>query len=188
MKGQPAIFLDRDGTLIEDRGDLASPTQVVFFPNTVDALRVLAPHFLLFIVTHQPGIARGQVTPAEVDGVNKAVTNHLVAAGIMIRDVYCCPHERTDGCECIKPKPYYPYRAANAYGLDLLSSFSVGDHPHDVDLGRNCGATGIYVLTGHGQKHQKELTPDTIITANIYDAAHYILDRYRTVYSKEATR
>ncbi|HSV99012.1 MAG TPA: L-threonylcarbamoyladenylate synthase [Sedimentisphaerales bacterium] len=172
-----AVFLDRDGTLIEDRGHLRSPSEVVFFPDTVCALRLLQRNFRLFIVTNQPGIAEGTVEAAEVAQVNDHVVKCLSRAGIRIERVYCCPHRRSDNCACIKPNNYYLCMAAREFGIDLAKSFVVGDHPHDVELARNSGATGIYVLTGHGVRHRESLPADTVVTSGIGEAATLILER-----------
>lgn len=80
----PAVFLDRDGTLIEDRGHLRRPQEVSFFPCTVSALRRLQDAFLLFIVTNQSGIAEGELTDRDVERVNGHVVQHLAEAGIEI--------------------------------------------------------------------------------------------------------
>ncbi len=186
MNPQPAIFLDRDGTLIEDRGHLSSAAEVVFFPATVPALRRLQPHFRLFIVTNQAGVSTGEVTMADVQRVNDHVVARLREAGIEIAAVYCCPHQRSEDCECIKPKPFFMEQAAREHGVDLSRSFTVGDHPHDVHLARNVGATGIFVLTGHGAKHRDELGPDDIVAKGIEEAAEIIL-RLRDERSHAAT-
>jgi L-threonylcarbamoyladenylate synthase len=172
-----AVFLDRDGTLIEDRGHLRKPSQVVFFPDTIRALQLLRDSFRFFIVTNQPGIAEGTIQAAEVAQVNDYVVKQLAHAGIHIERVYCCPHQRSDGCDCIKPKPYYLGLAAREFGIDIATSFVIGDHPHDVDLARNAGATGIYVLTGHGTKHRGDVPPDTVVTPGILEAARLVLER-----------
>ncbi|MGC9455025.1 MAG: L-threonylcarbamoyladenylate synthase [Phycisphaerae bacterium] len=170
-----AVFLDRDGTIIEDRGHLRDPSQVVFFPYAFDALRQLQKAFQLFIVTNQPGVAAGKITPREVDRVNAHVIGQLAEAGVEITDVYVCPHSREDGCSCIKPHPYFLQEAAKRYQLDLSQSFTVGDHPHDVELAYRAGAHGIYVLTGHGQKHLPELLCNASVAMNISQAAERIL-------------
>jgi L-threonylcarbamoyladenylate synthase len=172
----PAVFLDRDGTLIEDRGHLASPSQVVFFPDTLRSLRLLQGRFRLFIVTNQPGIAEGVVAAADVDRVNDYVVDRLAASGVHIERVYVCPHRRSECCHCIKPKPHYLRRAAREYGIDLRGSFVIGDHPHDVEFARNAGATGIYVLTGHGARHRVDLPADVIVTSGIWQAATRIVE------------
>ncbi|MBM4149765.1 MAG: threonylcarbamoyl-AMP synthase [Lentisphaerae bacterium] len=171
----PAVFLDRDGTIIEDRGHLRSPSEVVFFPDTVRALQRLHAHFRLFVVTHQRGIADGIVSSAEVARVNEHTVAELRRRGVVITEVYCCPHRRDEGCVCIKPKPYFLEEAARRYGLDLARSFVVGDHPHDVVLADNAGATGIYVLTGHGAKHRAELPECKAVVPGIREAADWIL-------------
>ncbi|MBI5686504.1 MAG: HAD-IIIA family hydrolase [Verrucomicrobia bacterium] len=175
MNPQPAIFLDRDGTLIEDRGHLRSTAEVAFFPATVPALRRLQPHFRLFIVTNQPGVSLGEVTMADVQRVNDHVVARLRAAGVEIVAVYCCPHQRSEGCACIKPKPFFMEQAVREHGVDLGHSFTVGDHPHDVHLACNAGATGIFVLTGHGMKHRDELGADDVVAKDIEEAADIIL-------------
>ncbi len=154
---RPAIFLDRDGTLIEDRGHLGDPAQAVFYPETAPALRRLGGQFLLFIVTNQNGVAKGLTRLEDVRRVNEHVAAVLAREGIEIREIYTCPHQRSDGCACIKPKPFFLRKAEAEHGADLPRSFVVGDHPADVELAANAGARGIYVLTGHGEKHRAEL-------------------------------
>jgi histidinol-phosphate phosphatase family protein len=172
----PAVFLDRDGTIIEDRGHLRSPSEVVFFPETIRALRLLRKDFKFFIVTHQPGIAEGTIRAAEAARVNEHVVRRLAQAGIDIERVYCCPHRRSDNCGCIKPNAYYLHMAAREFGIDLGKSFVVGDHPHDVELACNAGATGIYVLTGHGTKHRSQLSAGALVAADIGQAVQRILE------------
>ncbi len=172
-----AVFLDRDGTIIEDRGHLRDPDEVVFFPDTFESLRKLQRRLLLFVVTNQPGVAKGLITRSDVDRVNAHVIGALAEQGIEIRELYVCPHGRSEQCLCMKPKPYFLREAADRYGIDLSASFTVGDHPHDVQLAANAGAAGIYVLTGHGLKHLAELPDDTQIASGIGEAAEMILSR-----------
>lgn len=172
---RPAVFLDRDGTLIEDRGVLRDPSEVVFYPTTAQALRRLGSRYELFVITNQRGIAEGAITMAECERVNRHVLDVLRRAGVIIRAAYVCPHRREDGCGCIKPKPHFPQRAALAYGLDLRRSYAVGDHPHDVELGFRMGGRGVYVLTGHGHRHRDELGVPCTIAPNIDVAADVIL-------------
>jgi histidinol-phosphate phosphatase family protein len=174
-----AIFLDRDGTIIKDCGFLKDPSDVVFFAETFEALRKLQDYFSLFIVTNQTGIGEGKITRWEANRVNRGIVCALSDRGIKIQDVYTCPHLRLDNCHCIKPKPYFLKRAANLYGLNLDKSFTIGDHPHDIQLAKNAGARGIYVLTGHGQKHLSEISHDTEVAAGIMDAAEKIISIYR---------
>ncbi len=171
----PAVFLDRDGTIIEDNGDLSDPSQVVFFDDTVESLRRLSAHFALFIVTNQSGVARGTLTMQQVDRVNAHIVSHLRRHGIRILASYVCPHQRADGCACIKPNPYFIKKAEQECGIDPGESFVIGDHPHDVEFAMNAGARAIYVLSGHGMKHRHELPHETVIAAGIREATEIIL-------------
>lgn len=173
--GKAAVFLDRDGTIIHDRGYLKSPAEVSFYEQTFSALQRLQAHFELFIVTNQVGIAEGMLTPAEVEQVNQHVTSVLAAQGVHIRDTYVCPHRGENDCPCRKPKPYFLKQAAARHGIDLTASFTVGDHPCDVLLGTQVGACGVYVCTGHGSKHVSELPAQTPVCADILAAAKHIL-------------
>ncbi len=171
---RPAVFLDRDGTLIEDRGHLKDPREVVFFPDTIEALRTLQEQFSLFIVTNQSGVSEGLISLADVERVNAHLVDRLAEAGVRIAESYVCPHSSRDGCQCIKPKPYFLHKAAREHGVDLLRSFSVGDHLHDVELARNVGGRGIYLLTGHGAKHRGEVPEDCVVVEGIGEAAKWI--------------
>ena len=110
----------------------------------------------------------------EVESVNQHVRQALRTSGVEIVHTYVCPHNRADNCVCIKPEPHFLERAAGNYALDLSSSFVIGDHPHDVELARNAGALGIYVLTGHGAKHQAELADDVVVVPDMKEAVEWI--------------
>ena len=171
---RPAVFLDRDGTLIEDAGFLRHAAEVSFFPQTFSALRRLR-RFVLFIVTNQSGIAKGEITTEEARIVNDYVVRRLAEHEIDIRAVYCCPHQRTDECDCMKPKPYSLKLAEREHKIDLGRSFVIGDHPSDIELAHAVGAKGIYVLTGHGVKHREELRVPETVVGDIGAAADVIL-------------
>ncbi len=170
-----AIFLDRDGTLIEDVGHLADIDRVHFIPGVFDALRKLQAHYTLFVVSNQSGIAQGVLTHPQVDAVNRHIDNVLKAEGISIRRWYICPHSRQDNCSCMKPQPGFLQQAAEEFELDLNSSFVVGDHPHDPATAEEVGAFGLYVLTGHGMQHLSELPFERLVFHNLPAAADWIL-------------
>lgn len=175
-----AVFLDRDGTLIEDRGHLSDPADVVFFPDTFEALRGLQKQFRLFIVTNQCGVAEGTITMDAVNRVNRHITDVLKANGIEIADVYVCPHSKEDSCLCRKPASFFLEQAAAKHRIDLRRSFTIGDHPCDVQLAARLGAEGIYILTGHGRKHLNQLAPGVKVLDNIKSAADWILSKAQT--------
>ena len=174
---RPAIFWDRDGTLIEDRGHLAEPGEVVFLPGAIGSLRRLQDEFLFFIVTNQSGVAEGTISLGDVERVNSHVVSRLAEAGLKISAVYVCPHSRADGCACIKPNPHFLHKAAENFGVSLHHSFVVGDHPHDVELAEQAGARGVYVCTGHGLKHLDELHGNEVVVPDIRAASEWILSQ-----------
>jgi D-glycero-D-manno-heptose 1,7-bisphosphate phosphatase len=173
-KKHPAVFLDRDGTIVEDRGYIKDPSEIIFYPESFSALNMLQEHFLLFIITNQSGISKGLTTEGEVQKVNDYVIEILRKEGIAIYDVFSCPHKTEDNCSCKKPKPYFINKAAETYNLNLEESFILGDHPSDVLCGLNAGVKPIYLLTGHGIKHRHELKEEVKICSNILEAASYI--------------
>ena len=173
--GKPALFLDRDGTIIEDRGFLSDPDDAVFFPDTITALQKVREKYLLFVVSNQSGIATGVITEDDVLTVNNAVAEKLASEEIYIRKWYFCPHVPEDRCSCRKPNPSFLLQAAEEFGIDLKRSFMIGDHPGDASAGENAGARGLYLLTGHGEHHVKELPENTPVFNNLTEAMDWIL-------------
>ena len=175
MAKHPAIFLDRDGTITEDNETISNTSDVIFFPYTFKALKLLQKHFLLFVITNQSGISKGLVSESDVKEVNKFITETLKTKGITIFDTFYCPHKNEDNCNCKKPKPFFLNRASQLYNVDLTKSFMIGDHPSDVECGINAGVTPIYLLSGHGNKHRDELVFNSKICNNLSDASKFIM-------------
>lgn len=98
-----AIFLDRDGTLIEDVGYIKHPRQMYFIRNVFHALAALQKEFLLFIITNQTGVAKGQLKIEEVNDINEALLKRFREHSIIIQEVFVCPHGREDNCICRSP-------------------------------------------------------------------------------------
>ena len=169
-----AVFLDRDGTLIEDVGVLKNPDQVRLLPGVPEALRRLQDQYLFVGVTNQNGLARGELTLRDVDAVHSRLAALLEVYSIRIEKWYVCPHERRDGCDCIKPNPTFLIRAAAEFGIALEDSFIIGDHPHDVLTGDTVGTVGLYVLTGHGERHLSALPKGRLVFRGLLDAARWI--------------
>ena len=170
-----AVFLDRDGTIIEDRDCVVRIEDIVFLPGVKEALRILQTHFSLIIITNQPWISRGHMTWQQLEAVQDAIFKQLASAGVYLLDWYACPHTRDYGCECIKPKPALGKLAAAKHGLDLKHSWTIGDHPHDVDFARSVRACGgIYLLTGHGTRHLAELDSASYVASDLLDAAGWL--------------
>jgi len=139
----PAVFLDRDGTLIEERGYLSRLDGIRFFPWSVDAVRLLnRAGFAVVVLTNQSGVARGYFDEAFVRETHRVLGERIGAGGGRIDAFYYCPHY-PDGtveayrrrCECRKPKPGMVLRAAADLSIDLARSFAVGDRWSDVEAG-----------------------------------------------------
>jgi L-threonylcarbamoyladenylate synthase len=171
---KPAVFLDRDGTLIEDIGIISSPNQIRLFDDTIETLLSLQKHFLLFVITNQGSAVSGSITQNQIKSVNEALDTLLKTEGITIQEWYVCPHKRSDNCDCIKPNSFFVLEAAKNYDLDLQRSYIIGDHPHDVLTGEAEGVFGLYLLTGHGLKHIDEVPLDKPVFHTLAAAAEWI--------------
>ena len=150
---RPAVFLDRDGTVIDEVGHLGEPDRVVVLPGVPAALRKLVEAgYALVVITNQAGVARGYFTETEVAAVNERTASLLEEEGVRLDGTYHCPHhpDFTGPCECRKPLPGMLLRAARDLDLDLPRSWMVGDHPSDAAAGHAAGARSIMVRTGHG--------------------------------------
>lgn len=153
-----AVFFDRDGTIIKDRGHLNNIKEIVFYNYTFDCLKELQKEFLLFIITNQPGVAKGLIEIENLDIIHNRILNTMNDHGIEIKEIYCCTHKKEDYCLCRKPNTFFIEYAKDKFSIDLEKSFIIGDHPSDIELAIRTKANGIYLLTGHGQKHYRELS------------------------------
>ena len=158
MNLRPAIFLDRDGVIIEDVNYLASPTQVRLIAGSADAIAELnRAGWPVVVVTNQSGVARGMFTLEGVHAVHRHLSDQLAGYGAKIEAYYFCPHYPTaevpayrTECSCRKPKPGMLRQAAAELGLDLARSWMIGDRESDLAAGAAAGASTILVRTGHG--------------------------------------
>ena len=185
---EAAVFLDRDGTLIEEVGYLDRPARVELYPYSADAIRALNRAGLrIVMVTNQSGVARGFFTEAVVHAVHAHIEGLLAGAGAHIDAYYYCPHH-PDGkvpgyaqaCDCRKPGRALVDRAVREFGVDPARSFVVGDRWVDVALAHTIGAGAILVRTGYGMS--EELKPPANLTAdvvvdNLIAAASWMLGR-----------
>lgn len=153
-----AVFLDRDGVLVEDVHHLRRPDDLRLLPGVTDALRTLAPRFALVVVTNQSGIARGYFDENDLLAIHVRLLEALAAEGAFVDALYACPHldgpgldgpdlDGADldgpGCDCRKPAPGMLQRAAHEHGLALDRSFLIGDAPRDVEAGRRAGVRSL---------------------------------------------
>ena len=183
---KPAVFLDRDGTLIEDIGYLRFAREVAVYPWSVDAVRALNQAGLAVVVTtNQSGVARGILTEPMIEEVHRHLSMLLDAGGARIDAYYYCLHhpEATVAayrscCDCRKPGCGMIERASADLDLDPARSFGVGDKWIDVGAARAAGARGILVRTGSGATEETEPPPDLAADAvvdNLVEAVSWIL-------------
>lgn len=151
---RPAVFLDRDGTLIEDPGYLADPAGVALIPGVAAALRELAAlGYLRIVVTNQGGIGRGLHDTTAFQAVQAEMERQLGELGATVDAVYHCPHVAEDGCACRKPGTALHREAAGRFGIDFTRSWCIGDRPGDLIPARALGARALLVRTGVGTGH-----------------------------------
>lgn len=185
--GRKDVFLDRDGTLVEEVHYLRAIEQLRVYDWTPAALRLLREAgFALVVVTNQAAVARGIIDEAFVHHTHDVLTSRLAADGVGFEAIYYCPHH-PDGivepyrlvCECRKPSPGLLHRAADEHHLDLASSFVVGDRWLDVELAERAGARGILVRTGHGAREAETPPPAHVhpaaVVATLLEAAEWIV-------------
>jgi D-glycero-D-manno-heptose 1,7-bisphosphate phosphatase len=156
-EGRRAVFLDRDGTIVDDPGYLHEPDRVRLLPGAAEAIRRLNhAGYLVVVVTNQSGIARGLYTVADYRAVEKRLGELLAKHGAHIDVSYFCPHhpQATDPCACRKPRTKLFLDAQAALGIDFKQSWWVGDRLSDVQPARTLGGKAILVATGQGNLHQ----------------------------------
>jgi D-glycero-D-manno-heptose 1,7-bisphosphate phosphatase len=178
---RPAVFLDRDGTIVEEKGYANHITRLEIFPYSARSIRRLNQAGLpVIVVTNQSGIARDFFPESLVVQIHKTLKQQLARAGARIDDFYYCPHIRDDQCDCRKPLPGMLKKAAHQHHLDLTRSVVVSDRFDDIHMGQQVGCYTILVLTGYGagehQWHRKkwERQPDHVVK-NLEEAVKMIL-------------
>ena len=185
---RPAVFLDRDGTLIRDRVHAADPATVQPLPGVVDALRALrGAGYALVVASNNSGVARGLFTVSEALAMGTRLVAVLSEAGVKLDGYYVCPHHPSEGrvaryaqsCGCRKPEPGMLLRAAEELDIDLSRSWMVGDLPSDVGAGLAAGARTVLLDVGCLSYDDADEVPDEVagaaIARNLAHAAALIL-------------
>jgi len=178
MNENKAIFLDRDGTLNKDFGYVYKIEDFELLPGVIEGLKMLQDEYIFIIITNQSGIGRGYYTVDDFHAFNNLLITTLAKEGIEIKKIYFCPHQKDENCDCRKPNTKYINQAVSEFNIDLKTSWMIGDHPSDVNLGTNAGCNTVFLLTGHGMEHyheleEKKFTP-TIIAEDFLTAAKKI--------------
>jgi len=172
---QKAVFIDRDGTLIEEVNFLHRVEDLRYFPFTDEAVRQLKENgFLVVVVTNQSGIGRGIYSEDEMHAVHKRIQADLTEK---LDAIYFCPHLPDADCACRKPRLGMIESALADLPIDLENSWMIGDKNLDVELGLNAGIKPVMVMTGYGEKHLPELErPPFAVAENLLEAVKIVLD------------
>jgi D-glycero-D-manno-heptose 1,7-bisphosphate phosphatase len=178
--GRPAVFLDRDGVLnhapVVD-GHPRSPRSPAAFRLLEDVREpcnlLSQAGFALIVVTNQPEVARGTLSAAHLGEMHSLLRRQLP-----IDDIYTCPHDDADGCECRKPRPGLIRRASREHGIDLAASYLVGDRWKDVAAGRRAGCRTVFVDRGYDEPCPES---PTFTSSGLLDAALWILAQPTTL-------
>jgi len=186
---QRAVFLDRDGTLVPERGGLRSAAELELFPGTAEAIREFNHHgWRTVLITNQPVIAKGWCTPEELQTVHNKLEMLLGREHAFLDRVYFCPHHPEKGfpgeraelkidCDCRKPKIGMVVRATKDLNLDLSCCWLIGDSTTDVQTARNAGLKSILVRTGHsGNDRRYPVEPDETFDT-LAQAARFLMAR-----------
>ncbi len=164
----PTVFLDRDGTLIEEVGYLSHLDRIVLYPWSIESVKLLnRAGFKVVVVTNQAGVARGLFDEDFIDEAHRFLDQKFSDGGATIDKFYYCPHHpeasveayRSE-CDCRKPKAGMLWKAAQELQLELSHSFVIGDRLSDLRLGQAVGARSLLVRTGYGETTARELTDD----------------------------
>lgn len=176
-----AVFLDRDGTILDEVGYLNHLSRFRLFPFAAQAIRLLNEAGLpVIVVTNQSGVARGFFPEELVHQVHQRLLEELAAAGARVDAIYYCPHTAQQNCRCRKPRPGMLERAAREHQLELPGSFVVSDRYADIEMAHTVGCRGILVLTGYGRgeytwnQHRWARRPDFVVE-NLLEAAEVVL-------------
>jgi histidinol-phosphate phosphatase family protein len=182
MSLTPAIFLDKDGTLLLDQPYNVDPSRMAFAPGVADGLSRLAQIGApLFVITNQPGVELGLFEEAALGRVRRRLCRMFAVSRARLSGFYYCPHARRDAiepgqppCNCRKPSPGLLQRAAREYGIDLHRSWLIGDILDDVEAGRRAGCRTM-LIDGKGVEagcaEGRWRVPDRIATCFDHAAA-----------------
>jgi D-glycero-D-manno-heptose 1,7-bisphosphate phosphatase len=179
------VFLDKDGTLIENLPYNVDPARMRLAPTALDALAKLHAHgYTLVVVTNQPGVALGKFEERALRAVEQRLREMLAQAGAPLAGMYACPHypgapvmRYAIECGCRKPQAGLLWKAAREHDIDLARSWMVGDILDDIEAGRRAGCRTVLLDVGHEtQWRLSSLRLPHLVAASLARAAEAIVD------------
>jgi D-glycero-D-manno-heptose 1,7-bisphosphate phosphatase len=172
---RPFVFVDRDGTLIEDRDYAWRVEDYVPLPGAHEAVRRLREAgFGVILVSNQSGIGRGYFDEDDLARFEAHLRDDFAAHGAALDAAYHCPHASDAGCACRKPATGLIERATREYEIDLARSWVIGDKASDMELAERAGCRGILVLTGQGPAYRAQVAADVPVVDDLLDAVAHL--------------
>jgi D-glycero-D-manno-heptose 1,7-bisphosphate phosphatase len=169
-----AVFLDRDGTINENKSGYNYRLEdLEIIPRVIEGLNRIQAEYKLIIVTNQSGIARGYYTKEDYFNFRNELLKRLNEEGVFLSGDYHCPHSPEKNCNCRKPKTGMLEEATKHFNLDLKKCWMIGDHLSDIQTGKNAGCKTIHILTRHVTNPLKEAD---FVARDMIEAAGYILN------------
>jgi D-glycero-D-manno-heptose 1,7-bisphosphate phosphatase len=167
------VILDRDGTVVIDRGYLSDPAGLEFEPGAADGLRWLHSHACrLVVITNQSGVGRGYFPLERLTAMNARLNEMVESAGARLEGIYFCPHAPDAHCDCRKPALGLLRRAATDLGFDPGTAFVIGDKETDIQFGRRAGATTL-LISPNPPAAPPGTQPDLVVS-NLLEAARAV--------------
>ncbi|MCD4717552.1 MAG: HAD family hydrolase [Desulfobacterales bacterium] len=186
----PAVFMDRDGTINEQRGYINHISRFILLPGTAEAIRLLNSHqYLAIIVSNQSGVARGYFPLQLVEDVHSHMKELLKKENAVIDGIFFCPHYRTGvvseytaDCDCRKPRTGLIKSACETFDIDMTNSYVIGDRCTDIELAKRADLEGILVKTGYGLGDIEYVLPGSplkpaYIAGDLLDAVRWIIEK-----------
>jgi len=185
------VFIDRDGTLNEERDFLTAPDELRLVRGAGPAVKRLnEAGATVCVISNQSGIARGYLTEQDLSLIHERLVRLLASDGASLDGIYYCPHHPDEGrppyradCDCRKPKPGMLNRASRELGIDLSRSFVIGDKSDDILAGKAVHATTFLVMTGYGKQSLERFRTDPVqpdhVVPSLVEAVDYIVHTVR---------
>jgi D-glycero-D-manno-heptose 1,7-bisphosphate phosphatase len=168
------VILDRDGTLVIDRGYLHDPDGLEFEPGAAEGLRWLhSSGFRLVVISNQSGVGRGLFNLEQLQAMNARLHSMVESAGARLERIYVCPHAPSAGCGCRKPALGLLKRAAADLGFNPAAATMIGDKESDIEFGRRAGARTI-LIAPRVQMTQLRIPPDVVVR-DLMEAARAVI-------------
>ncbi len=188
MKLQPAIFLDRDGTINFDPGYIKNPDEVYLLEGVAEGIRKLKEHFgfKIIVISNQAGVSKGLMTIENVEQINSKINELLKVEGTNIDAFYYCPfhpdYDSPEKSKCRKPSPFMIFKAADEYSIDLSKSYMVGDRASDIEAGYNAKLKSILLINNNANDEISILQnlgkKPNFVAANFTEACDFIINDY----------